>query len=182
MVKGEGVDDTLPKAKRLMIDSKSMADSVSVIVPPGARFLSSAPGASAMIFVPDQTTGFDRGDRVRGQADILFHLQANDGSKLGIKVNLFHPSDWNAGDEDLASWFKPADVCESGVHLVGGPAKGHARAGLHCEPNDNGDSREEQTRPRTIQYWIASCKKSLFLEAGPECNNIVAKASHNAIV
>src|SRR5262249_35219964 len=50
---GEGAgDETLPKAKRLISDSRSIADSVSVIVPPGGRFPLSAPGASAMNLSP----------------------------------------------------------------------------------------------------------------------------------
>ena len=49
---GEGDEETLPKAKRLMIDSRSIADSVSVIVPPGARSLLSAPGARAIYLSP----------------------------------------------------------------------------------------------------------------------------------
>src|SRR6516225_10011579 len=49
---GAGDDETLPKAKRLISDSRSIADSVSVIVPPGGRFPLSAPGASAMNLSP----------------------------------------------------------------------------------------------------------------------------------
>jgi hypothetical protein len=49
---GAGEEETLPKAKRLMIDSRSMADSVSVIRLPGERLLLSAPGASATYLSP----------------------------------------------------------------------------------------------------------------------------------
>src|SRR5208282_3683225 len=49
---GAGGEETLPKAKRLMIDSRSIADSVSVIILPGDRLLLSAPGASATYLSP----------------------------------------------------------------------------------------------------------------------------------
>ena len=159
---GEGDDETLPKAKRLMIDSRSMADSVSVIVPPGGRFLLSAPGASAMIFVPDEPAGFDRGDRVRGQVDILFHVQVNDGGVLGIKVDLFHASDWHAGDENLAAWLESADVRESGVHFVGGTANGHARAGLHREPDNGGDAQKNKRADGQFDVGLLHAKTSYF--------------------
>src|SRR5215469_8827412 len=49
---GDGAGDTLPKANRLIIDSRSTADSVSVIVLPGARFCDNEPGESAMNLSP----------------------------------------------------------------------------------------------------------------------------------
>ena len=49
---GDAAGDTLPKANRLIIDSRSTADSVSVIVLPGARFCGDEPGASATNLSP----------------------------------------------------------------------------------------------------------------------------------
>src|SRR5271166_1665339 len=42
--------------------------------------------------------------------------------------------------------------------------------------------RGEQTCRQTVRCWIASYKNELFVEAGPECGTIFAKALHNAIL
>src|SRR5271166_644084 len=42
--------------------------------------------------------------------------------------------------------------------------------------------REEQTCRQTVRCWIASYNNELFVEAGPKCDTIFAKAPHNAIV
>src|SRR5215469_16163660 len=49
---GDGAGDTLPKANRLIIDSRSTADSVSVIRLPGARFCGDDPGERATYLSP----------------------------------------------------------------------------------------------------------------------------------
>jgi hypothetical protein len=54
-------------------------------------------------------------------------------------------SDWHTRDVNLAPCLKPADVCESGVHFICGTTNGHARAGLHREP-DNGANAEKNKR------------------------------------
>ena len=114
--------------------------------------------------------------------DFLFHVQVNDRGVLGIEVDLFHASDWHACDENLAAGLESADVCESGVYFVGGTTDGRARASLDCEPDNGGDAQENKRADRQFDVGLLHAKNELFVEAGPEGDDIVAKASHNAIV
>jgi hypothetical protein len=114
--------------------------------------------------------------------DLLFDVEVNDGGILSIEVDLFHASDWHAGNQNLAAWLEAAAVGESCEQLVGGTTDGYACAGLDGKPDHSGQAQEDKSADRKFDVGILHTKKELRVEGGPERDDIVAKASHNAIV
>jgi hypothetical protein len=112
----------------------------------------------------------------------LFQIQVNDGGVLGVEVNLFHVSDWNAGNQNLTTGLESADVRESRVHFVGGTIDVHARARLHGEPDNGGHPQENKSADHQFDVGLLHTENELCVEAGPQGDDIVAKASHNAII
>ena len=90
----------------------------------------------------------------------MFHIQVNDGSVLGIKVDFFHVSDWHARDENLAPCLESADVRESCIHFIGGSTNGHARAGLYREPDNGDDAEENKSADRQFDVGLLYMKTS----------------------
>ena len=77
--------------------------------------------------------------------NLLFQVQVDDRSVLGIKIDLFYPPHWHAGDENLAAGLETADVGEPGVDFVGRSSDGHACPSLDREPDDGGDAEKDKS-------------------------------------
>ena len=75
---------------------------------------------------------------------LLFDVQTNDGGVLGIQVDLFHASDRDARDKDLAAGLESANIRKSRVYFIGGTANGRAGAGLDREPHNGGETQKNK--------------------------------------